>query len=289
MVKITAMRGYSGSGKSTIAKTLGGSVVSRDSIRAMLTGRSDKFVGDKDFENTVTKVQYEAVRSLVLNGHDVVIDDTNLNGAYLRRWRDSAACWGADFEVRDVRTDVDKCVERDSRRENGVGEKVILGQAKRFPMRKWPVVEALPPLNTHIPGDQSAITVDIDGTLAHMMGRSPYDTSLYHTDVVDEDVATLVDHMHAAAGVRVILLSGRSEEYRAETLAWLIQHEVPYDYLFMRKSGDTRHDGIVKSELWDEHISGKFDVLFHLDDRDRVVDALRTKGVKVLQVERGDF
>jgi hypothetical protein len=57
----------------------------------------------------------------------------------------------------------------------------------------------------------------------------------------------------------------------------------------MRKAGDLRNDAIVKSEIVDEHISGVYDVIMHFDDRNRVVDALRAKGMKVAQVEPGDF
>lgn len=292
MTYITAMRGYSGSGKSTAARALsenlGDSIVSRDNIRAMLTGRTDKFVGDSDFEKTVTKVQLEAVRSLVLNGEDVVIDDTNLNGSFLRKWRDQAACWGAGFLVIDVKTSVEECIEFDKMRDNGVGERVIRKQAKRYPMNKWPEVRALDPFKPYVPGTIKAITVDIDGTLAHMNGRSPYDATRYHEDTVDRALLTITDVLDYT-GYVVILLSGRSEDHRAATEAWLEDKGVRYDQLFMRKSGDQRHDGIVKSELVDKHISGVYDVIAHFDDRDRVVDAMRTKGLKVLQVGRGDF
>lgn len=289
MTYITAMRGYSGSGKSTIAREyVGNHIVSRDSIRAMLTGRTDKFVGDSDFEKTVTKVQLETVRSLVRNGHNVIIDDTNLNGSYLRKWRDQAACWGVDFAVCDVRTPLDECIRRDAARPNGVGRKVIEKQAKRFPMDKWPRVVPLSPLKPYVPGTTKAITVDIDGTLAHMNGRSPYDPTRYHEDTVDRALLTITDVLDYT-GYVVILLSGRSEDHRAATEAWLRDKGVIYDQLFMRYKGDNRHDGIVKSELVDKHISGVYDVIAHFDDRDRVVDAMRTKGMKVLQVGYGDF
>ena len=49
------------------------------------------------------------------------------------------------------------------------------------------------------------------------------------------------------------------------------------------------NDAMVKSDLWDEHIDGKFNVLMHFDDRNRVVNGLRRKGIKVAQVAQGDF
>lgn len=59
----------------------------------------------------------------------------------------------------------------------------------------------------------------------------------------------------------------------------------------MRKAGDKRNDAIVKQEIWENDISGsgRFDVFFVLDDRNRVVEMWREQGLKVLQVAEGDF
>jgi len=67
------------------------------------------------------------------------------------------------------------------------------------------------------------------------------------------------------------------------------QWGIRLDFLLMRAEGDFRNDAIVKSELVDNHLSGNYDVIAHFDDRNRVVDALRAKGIKVLQVEPGNF
>lgn len=39
----------------------------------------------------------------------------------------------------------------------------------------------------------------------------------------------------------------------------------------MRKDGDTRRDSIVKRELFEEHVKGKFNVVAILDDRPQVI------------------
>jgi hypothetical protein len=57
----------------------------------------------------------------------------------------------------------------------------------------------------------------------------------------------------------------------------------------MRPEGDTRNDGIVKNELFERHLAGRFIIDFVLDDRDRVVAMWRAKGLKVLQVAEGNF
>src|SRR5690606_10371229 len=101
------MRGYSGSGKSTIAKRLvrdsGNAIrVSRDDIRAMLTGSDTKTVLDQDGETLVTKIEEKAVRDALRRNLHVVVDDTNLRLKYARRWADVAVQEGAGWKVWDV-------------------------------------------------------------------------------------------------------------------------------------------------------------------------------------------
>lgn len=57
----------------------------------------------------------------------------------------------------------------------------------------------------------------------------------------------------------------------------------------MRKSGDMRKDSIVKREMFDEHIRGRYNVNFVLDDRNQVVELWRSMGLTCLQVADGDF
>ncbi len=60
--------------------------------------------------------------------------------------------------------------------------------------------------------------------------------------------------------------------------------------LNMREAGDMRKDSIVKKELFDQHIRGKYNVRMVIDDRDQVVDMWRNElGLTCLQVAEGDF
>ena len=61
------------------------------------------------------------------------------------------------------------------------------------------------------------------------------------------------------------------------------------DELFMRPTGDTRKDSILKKEIYDNHIKGKYNVKYVLDDRDSVVEMWREQGLTCLQVAPGDF
>ena len=56
----------------------------------------------------------------------------------------------------------------------------------------------------------------------------------------------------------------------------------------MRPKDDYRKDNIIKKEILDK-IRSQYNVLFAYDDRNQVVDMLRENGIKVFQVEDGNF
>lgn len=293
------MRGYSGSGKSTVAKRLvrdsGNAIrVSRDDIRAMLTGSDTKTVLDQEGETLVTKIEEKAVRDALRRNLHVVVDDTNLRLKYARRWADVAVQEGAGWQVWDVTTDAETCQVRNANRAEGwVNNTVIADQARRFPM-PWPEVtpsvqkEVFKPYvpDTSLP---TAFGFDLDGTLAlNLSGRSWYDPSRYCDDTVNEVLRSVLWGL-VEEGHKIIVFTGRSEDYREEVIKWLDKNLVDYHLLVMRKSGDNRDDAIVKSELFDEFVAPRYNFLAQFDDRDRVVDALRAKGITVYQVAPGNF
>lgn len=295
---LTILRGYSGSGKSTLARAMirdeGADVrVSRDDIRAMLTGSNVKTVLDQDGETLVTKIEEKAVRDALRRNLYVVVDDTNLRLKYARRWADVAVQEGAGWQVWDVTTDIETCIDRNGWRGDGVPKSVIEDQARRFPM-PWPEVtpsvqkEVFKPYvpDTSLP---PAFGFDLDGTLAlNLSGRSWYDPSRYCDDTVNETLREVLRNLYDDNHV-IIIFTGRSEDHREAVENWLFDNDVDYDELIMRKSGDNRDDAIVKSELFDEFVAPRYNFLAQWDDRDRVVDALRAKGVTVYQVAPGAF
>lgn len=141
----------------------------------------------------------------------------------------------------------------------------------------------------HLP---KCIICDLDGTLALLNGRSPYDGHLCETDVLNESVAYLLNLIWSMdEDVLVYLFSGRSKDNNAEekTIKWLNDNHVSYDALIMREAGDYRKDSVVKSEMFMTHIHNKFQVLFVLDDRNQVVNLWRGMGLDCFQVYNGDF
>ena len=291
-------RGLPASGKTTwarewVAADPERARVNRDDLRAMLF---EQPTYQWEQEKIVTKASRSAVKALLDSGVDVVADDMNLRPKYVREWQRFANAVGAVIQIVEFPITVEESVERDSKRDRVVGPEAI----ER--MRKFLVKGALAPipddvatphneaaaLYTPKPDSVPAIMVDIDGTMALMAGRSPYDLSQVGTDWPNPPVFQAV-HAAASAGIAVVYCSGREEVSRKATGEWLAHHGAPCGPLFMREEGDNRKDFIVKRELFDAYIREEYDVRYVLDDRKQVVDMWRSIGLTVFQVALGDF
>ncbi|MCP4760530.1 MAG: hypothetical protein GY870_02035, partial [archaeon] len=117
-----------------------------------------------------------------------------------------------------------------------------------------------------------AIICDIDGTLAKMQGRSPYDYSKVYEDKVNTPILSLINAMDKA-GYKILFVSGRPDSCKIDTRAWLLEKLgllfLKRTELFMRKTGDKRCDSVIKKEIYDE-IKKSYEIEFVLDDRKRV-------------------
>ena len=140
------------------------------------------------------------------------------------------------------------------------------------------------------------IIVDIDGTLCdashrmHLIESEPKDWDAWYAAVVDDEpvqpILQLVDIIGHFS--RVDLVTGRCEDSREQTEAWLSKNGVRYNRLLMRKLGDHRPDTLVKTEIYNKYFEPG-SVWFALEDRDRVVKMWRDLGVTCLQVREGDY
>jgi len=133
-----------------------------------------------------------------------------------------------------------------------------------------------------------AIIVDIDGTLAKMNGRGPFEWHRVGEDNVNDPVRKMVNAY--ADKAQVIIFSGRDGSCREQTELWLALNNIRYDALFMRPAGNFEKDNIIKRRLYDQNIAGKYDIDFVVDDRNQVVDMWRKElGLTCFQVDYGDF
>lgn len=304
MPVVHVMSGLPASGKSTVARKLvagsDGTMrrVNLDDLRVMMAGPVQGRVWSSESEQMVLDVLEGAVRAAVSAGFDVVVDNTHLTPRIPKRIK-AAAAGLATFVVHDL-TDVpvEECIRRDAvRGEAMVGEAVIRMLAANHAKATrsgWRLTDEW--MNDETPvaayeadeGLPSAVMCDIDGTLALMHGRGPYDFAKCGQDLLNVSVRRALEAF-TAQGDMIVLLSGRGEEYRPQTEAWLAEHAVPYQELWMRPAGDVRRDDIVKAELFDQHVRARFHVRVSLDDRDRVVALWRRMGLPTWQVNYGNF
>lgn len=292
-MKLTLTKGLPASGKTTwaleqVKKSNGRTKrVNKDDLRAMI----DAGEWSNDNEKHILKVRDKLIIHYLSNGFDVIVDDTNLHPKHEEDLSKLAQGFECGFEVKsflDVSLEI--CLDRDSRRASPVGAKNIRRMYNQF-VKKKGVIEPYtpPPFDPDLP---NCIIVDIDGTLAHGNGRDAYDYSKVGSDILDENVARLVRREFDTPEfdrIYVVIVSGRDDSCMAITEQWLAEHNIQYDEIYMRKAGDTRNDAIVKQEIYEEWIKPRFNVLYVLDDRNRVVKMWREQGLKVLQVAEGDF
>lgn len=311
--RVSITVGLPGSGKTTEAKKIKDAdpdnvvLVSRDDLRNLLFNEEGVLTPHK--ETQVTNVQKWLVKTSLKQGKHVVIHDMNLREKYRKQWAEIARDHGAEFKIIDcTQVSTAQCILwnrlRRDRGERWVGSDVIYQLAHKFsgvlqadkykPYKLYPAEAFSAPVSYEkvewVPGLPEAIIVDVDGTVADCTGvRSPYDTTKYHLDKPKEDVIRLIRDLHYKCGYKVIFCSGRHKDFYDVTQEWLFQHaKVPIEGLFMRYENGTE-DSVIKSELFNRHIRGKYNIVAVFDDRDRVVDMWRARGLLVNQVQRGDF
>ena len=144
----------------------------------------------------------------------------------------------------------------------------------------------------------NGIIVDIDGTFANNEHRRPFvekhpkDWKSY-LELVAKDTPYdwCVDLVQAMLQQEClpIFVTGRNESHRGVTDDLIVGAGIADYELYMRADNDFRQDAIVKREIFDKHIAGKFNVRFAIDDRQQVVDLWRSMGIVCLQCAKGDF
>lgn len=303
--KLTIFRGLPGSGKSTEAQRLVQTLLSVGITAVNIDRDMFRIAGGfgvapaGSFEEVISSIQRAVIENGLMHNWVVIESSTNLNARFLKELIKIGTNCGAEIEIRDVNTSLEVCIERDENRRlaggHFLGESVLRDFAKRvMPNGKFPPKPKLPEAISGTlyvaPLDKpDAIIVDIDGTVAEVDGRSPYDYTLVSTDKPKQWVIDLVEGAERN-GELVILMSGRDSMCRPDTIKWIRSNtNLTAFKLYMRAEGDQRMDAIVKLELFNQHIRDNYNVKYCVDDRAQVIKMYRSIGLNVLDVAGHTF
>lgn len=299
--EIKILVGATGAGKTTFAEYWlrtepNWMRVSRDDFRMMHFSNTNL---SPDDESKITEMVDGAITALINKGINVLVDATHCRvdyiNSYLEKYIEKTNISFKVFEV-PLEELKNRCKKRFEETGRYIPEKVTekyfnelqyLKSSFDFTTRKRQKMENnIFEQNTALP---KAIICDLDGTLALMNGRNPFDASKCDEDLVNTPVANVLKNYHQL-GYKILLVSGREDKFKEPTLRFLAKHQIPFDNLLMRKTKDNRKDSIIKKEIYNEHIIENYFIEFVLDDRNQVVDTWR-KELKLpcFQVYYGDF
>jgi hypothetical protein len=145
------------------------------------------------------------------------------------------------------------------------------------------------------------VVFDLDGTLCNVKHRQqfiatrPRNWDAWNVgiskDDVNDPVAIVFNSLKTTyKHLKMIILTGRTDNYREETDIWLNKHGIVYDEIYMRKSGDFRDDTEIKGEVVDM-LKKKYNIICAFDDRKRVVEMWVNRGIWVFDCAqtKGDF
>lgn len=256
--------------------------VNRDLLRKML--HCDKFTGKNE---SVTVEVEKDIASLQLSlNRNVIVDDCNLNPKNQEMWNKVATDFGAKFEVMEVNTPVDVCVQRDAIRTESVGHSVIMNMALQYGLIPKPI--------------KGYVLCDLDGTLCNLDHRlkfvndktvdknwKAFFDGISDDTIYEETKQKLVSYKED--GYEIIFVSARPEDYRQVTEKWITAHGLIqtlgfWKTLIMRPSGDRRDDVEVKRDILNKYFKDRNTIHTVIDDRPRVIRMWREEGLNVIDV-----
>lgn len=301
--KLILCLGISGSGKTTWAKQWAEEDptnrirLNYDDIRTML---GKYWVPER--ESLVLDIFNAGLNKAMSNKYDIVIDNmSNLNPKHIDEYKfivnsyngssDDTRTYKLEFKLFD--TPVEVCIERDSKRSNPIGEKVIRQQWKKY--RDFIIQQSIlaMPKAKQDPKLPHCIIVDMDATLCLNISARPFFGSgaaeKMKDDVPITEVCNLVRHYCNDSNSALIILTGRDESCREATMTWLEKHKLYPTKLLMRPNGSFLSGPEQKKLIYEREIKDKYYIDFVIDDSSKVVKMWRELGFICLQPNEGKF
>ena len=298
MKNIKLLIGISGSGKSTYSHELWETnpsnfvIINRDKIRELLFGYTESDIHNYYKRNDITKLEKKVTKyedTLIYEALEenktVILDATHLEKKYIERHE----YWNVPIELVWFDIDLDIAIERDSIRNRKVGKDIITKQYNKYINLKksfgdYNFIPYNIKCDLNLP---PCVLYDIDGTIAQMHNRGPFEWNKVKEDYMIYQVVSTIDwlsDLDSKNRPTVILCTGRDGIALNDTIEWLNNNEIYYDDIMIRNEKDMRPDWIVKEEMW-KNISEKYNIIAMYDDRLQVVRRARALGLKVFNVE----
>ena len=302
--KLILVQGISGSGKTTWAKQwveedpIHRVRLNYDDIRCML---GKYWVPER--EPLMKKIFDTALDDAMFAGYNIVVDNmSNLNPIHVKEYQ--SLVYNHNLEYKDnqyeiefklINTPVEVCIERDSKREIPIGEKVIRQQWRKY--RDYIIQQSVKEmldnqvsLNDKL---EDCIIVDMDATLCFNTTARPFfgpgAAEQMVNDTPNIPIVSLVRNYCDITDCALIIITGRDESCRESTIKWLDDHWLHPTALLMRPDNDYRTGEEMKKYLYETYIKDKYNVVFVLEDSSKVVKMYRGLGLTVLQPNEGKF
>jgi len=299
--QILILVGAPGSGKSTFARYFLRTEenwvrLCRDDFRTMQFAAGNM---SNHGEQLIAEMIDTALETLLLKKNNVLLDATHCRREYIEHYIKRFNHL-ADISFKLFDLDVETLAERCEKRFQNTGKLIPLSTIQKFvedlevlkkefdfaPRPKISPQDLVAVQDASLP---KAIICDLDGTLALMRDRDPYNASHCDEDALNESVACVLRNFYDL-GYQILLVSGREDRFLEPTVRFLEKHSIAYHQLWMRKTDDFRKDALIKREIYDAEIAGKYFVEFVLDDRNQVVEMWRRElHLPCFQVNYGNY
>lgn len=237
------------------------------------------------------------------NGENVVISRMNFNKVQRDRYLNPAKKLGYKTKIVVLHESRETCLQRCKDRLNHptVKTEEDRNNAINFFFSKYerPTLDEADKVEYRYPqGDKpSCVLVDLDGTLCnidhrlHFVKNGKKDWKSFfenmNKDTVNDWCRDVMIGM--ATWDKIVLCSGRPDNWRQITSNWLEENQIEHNELFMRPRNDSREDSLVKEILLDFEILTRYKPSFAIDDRPSVCRMWRSRGIVTLQCQGEEF
>jgi len=295
MSKLIILQGPPCSGKSTWAAEYKRQedqdvvIVNRDDIRFELG--NGKYTMKR--EDEVTEIEYKRVIEGLKEGKTVVLDATNLNPTYLKKWLELPVEY--TYKIKEFYVPYAEAMKRSKARKEAGGLYINRNTMTRFYKKYYNKDFREELTDTRVIREPemnltSIVICDLDATLALHQGREPFEWDLLKTDKIDPRLRLVLNNYMALH--KVVFITGRPESARLATTEWLQDPKNKLHdnwVLYMRKNNDFSHGDDYKEKVYREKIEGKYNVLCVFEDSNKCVSRWRELGLLTCQVENSDY